>query len=67
MSLAKEPRGEKETKRKGRGWGRKEVRKPLLMNEGKAEIINKRMKEKRNALTMWKRKAILKDSTLTVV
>lgn len=50
MSLAKEPRGEKETKRKGRGWGREEVRKPLLMNEGKVEIINKRTKEKRNTL-----------------
>lgn len=52
VSLAKEPRGEKETKRKGRGWGREAVRKPLLMNEGKVEMISKRMKEKRNTLIM---------------
>ena len=51
VSLAKEPRGErdKEQRERVRKRGSKEA---SLMNEGKVEIISKGTKEKRNTLIM---------------
>lgn len=57
---------EKKDKEKRERGEEEEIRKPLLMNEGKVEIILKN-EEKRNILIILKRKDILKDSTLTVV